>query len=356
MEHFNGDLKNIITPVQAEVFGELLHKSGYDAGKTNYLVKGFKKGFSLKFKGNRIVKRTAPNLKIRIGSKEEIWNKIMTEVKAGRYAGPFEEPPFEHFIQSPIGLVPKDKGKKTRLIFHLSYPRNGNSESVNAGIPREHCTVKYPDFTDAVEMCIHAGMNCTCAKSDMSMAFRHVPLRKKDWSLLILKAEHPETGKTFFFVDKCLPFGAGISCKIFQEISNGIAHIVKYYNKKPLVNYLDDYFFADVKKLWCDEQVKTFLKICNMIQFPVAIEKTYWGTTILTFLGLLLDTTQGLVGIPTEKIERALDMIEYFLNKNKKKATVKEIQKLAGYLNFLCRCVIPGRAFTRRFYASTKVI
>ena len=45
-------------------------------------------------------------------------------------------------------------------------------------------------------------------------------------------------------------------------------------------------------------------------------------------------------------------MIQQFLTK--KKATIKEIQKLTGFLNFLCRCIIPGRAFTRRFYALTQ--
>ena len=128
----------------------------------------------------------------------------MIEVKAKRYAGPFVEPPFEFFIQSPIGLVPKDKGKKTRLIFHLSYPRSGTS--VNSEIPREQCTVQYPSFDEAVELCQLAGKSCFIAKSDMSMAFRNVPMSKGSWKLLILKATHPTTGKTFYFVDKCLPF------------------------------------------------------------------------------------------------------------------------------------------------------
>ena len=64
----------------------------------------------------------------------------MKEVKEERYAGPFEKIPFEHYIQSPIGLVPKDWGKDTRLIFHLSYPRDGKS-SVNANTPSELCSV-----------------------------------------------------------------------------------------------------------------------------------------------------------------------------------------------------------------------
>ena len=76
----------------------------------------------------------------------------MAEVKLGRFAGPFDKPPLEYFVQSPIGLVPKDKGLKTRFIFHLSYPRSGNS--VNSGIPKELCTVKYPDFDEAVKLCL----------------------------------------------------------------------------------------------------------------------------------------------------------------------------------------------------------
>ena len=35
----------------------------------------------------------------------------MKEVEAKHYAGPFKTIPFENFIQSPIGLVPKDNGK-----------------------------------------------------------------------------------------------------------------------------------------------------------------------------------------------------------------------------------------------------
>ena len=37
----------------------------------------------------------------------------MKEVKEGRYAGPFKDNPYKYYIQSPIGLVPKDNGKNT---------------------------------------------------------------------------------------------------------------------------------------------------------------------------------------------------------------------------------------------------
>ena len=345
----NKNLEDIVTPVQWETLQELLLKTNYDRAKTEFLTQGFKYGFSLNYKGNlKGCRRLAPNLKLRVGSKVELWNKVMNEVELGRYAGPFEEPPFETFVQLPIGLVPKDKGLKTRLIFHLSYPKDG--DSVNAGIPHEACTVKYPDFDEAVKLCIQEGEGCYVGKSDMSSAFRHVPMAKDQWWLLVMKAEHPISKKIYYFMDKCLPFGSSTSCAIFQAISDAIAWIVSHRTNKPNVNYLDDYLFAAALKKLCDLQIEAFLQVCKEINFPVALEKTYWGETTMTFLGMLLDTIRQVVGLPMDKLVKAANWVEYFLNKRNKKATVLEFQKLCGILNFLCRAIVPGRAFLRRLY------
>ena len=97
--------------------------------------------------------------------------------------------------------------------------------------------------------------------------------------------------------------------------------------------------------------MKEFLKVCQMIRFPVSLEKTFWATNYLTFLGLLIDTLNQCVCIPTEKILKAKDLIGQVLGKKSKKMTLKQLQRICGFLNFLCRCVVPGRAFTRRLYA-----
>ena len=348
----NQDLDKVVTPVDVQVFEKLLEEANYDKSETNYLVDGFTRRFSLQYSGDMNLVRTAPNLKLRVGSKVELWNKGMLEVEKGRYAGPFEKPPFEFFIQSPIGLVPKDKGRKTRLIFHLSYPKTGSS--VNFGIPHEHCTVKYLAFDEAVKLCLQAGVGCKMAKSDMSAAFRHVPMRKEDWALLVMKAENPLDGKIYFFVDKCMPFGSSISCAIFQRFSNAVAHLVKFMTKQSLVNYLDDYFFAALLAWLYDKQVNAFLKVCEEIRFPVALEKTFWSNPLMTFLGLLLDSERQIICIPLEKLEKACTMLDLLLGRRSRKAKVLEMQQLCGYLNFLCRCVVPGGVFLRRLYASTE--
>ena len=332
---------------------QLLQESKYDKIEAEFLLDGFSNGFSIGYNGPGDVKITSPNLKFReVGNNMILWNKVMKEVKAERYAGPFESIPFEFFIQSPIGLVPKDGGKDTRLIFHLCYPR-GRGMSVNANTPQELCTVKYPDFNEAIQLCLREGKACHIAKSGMKSAFRNLGIKKKHWRYLVMKAVSPIDGKTYYFVDKCLPFGASISCSHFQRFSNAVKHIVQFRTKKDLVNYMDDFMFAALTKLLCNNQVKEFLSICNLIAFAVSMEKTFWGTTKLVFLGLLIDTLNQWVCVPVEKVQKASNLIENIIQKKSKKVTVNQLQKICGFLNFLGRCVIPGRAFTRRLYVYT---
>ena len=170
----------------------------------------------------------------------------------GRYAGPFRAIPYQdNFIQSPIGLVPKDGGKDTRLIFHLSYPR-GKGFTVNENTPKEDCSVQYPDFDEAIKLCTNEGRNCKISKSDMKSTFRNLGIWPGHFRYLIMKAESPLDGQVYYFVDKCLPFGASISCSHFQRFSNAVKHLVVHRTNKSLVNYLDDYLFAALMAQACN--------------------------------------------------------------------------------------------------------
>ena len=346
----NYDLTSVKTPVRADVLNQLLFETNFDPEKRRFLVDGFRYGFDLKYEGTRDFSRTSPNLKFTIGDKLELWNKVMKEVQLGRYAGPYLEPPFEHFIQSPIGLVPKDGGKKTRLIFHLSYPRE-TGNSVNACTPKEVCTVKYKDFDDAVRLCMNEGKHCKAGKTDLTSAFRILGVRPQDWPLLVMKAECPLDHKTYYFVDKCLPFGHAISCALFQKVSDALSHIARIKTGKENVNYLDDFFFVALYKAWCDNQIQMFVSICQAIDFPVSAEKTVWGSSRLTFLGLLIDTILQLICVPEEKIIKLIRLLEETLKKCSIK--LRDLQSLCGHLNFVCKAVVPGRPFTRRLYYAT---
>ena len=210
--------------------------------------------------------------------------------------------------------------------------------------------VRYCKFDQAIARCIEEGIGCKIAKSDMASAFRKLGIKKKHWKYLVLKATNPKNGQTCYFIDKCLPFGAAISFAHFQAFSDAIAYLMKHRTGKKTINYLDDYFFAALCKLLCDLQVQSFIDLCNAIKFPVSIEKTFWGMTRLIFLGMLIDTVVQIIALPEDKILKVEKLIQDILGK--KKMTVHKLQSLCGFLNFLGRSVVPGRAFTRRIYAA----
>ena len=192
------------------------------------------------------------------------------------------------------------------------------------------------------------------SKTDVQSAFRVLPTKPGLWWLMIMKAEHPETGEIFYFIDKCLPFGHSISCALFQSFSDALAHIHRFLtrNLSPMdtnTNYLDDFLFAALTRALCNELMQKFLDLCKKIGLPIADEKTEWSSMLMVFLGILLDGRKQILAIPEEKRLKALNQLCALVDR--KKATVKELESLAGLLNFLHKAIVPGRAFTCRMYS-----
>ena len=96
-----------------------------------------------------------------------------------------------------------------------------------------------------------------------------------------MKAKEPETGTTYYFIDKCLPFGSSISCSHFQRFSNALKHIMihrgKDLTKDELdftTNYLDDFLFLARTTTRCNKLIRRFLSLCKELDVPVAEDKT----------------------------------------------------------------------------------
>ena len=151
MDFSEYDWKEILTPINVTTLKQLLHETGYDDRLMTEIITGFSQGFDIGYRGPMERQNQSQNLPFHIGDELILWNKIMKEVELGRYAGPYLEPPFEYFVQSPVGLAPKAENKM-RLIFHLSYDFGSeeNDRSVNFHTPAELCKVKYNDLDHAI--------------------------------------------------------------------------------------------------------------------------------------------------------------------------------------------------------------
>ena len=176
-------------------------------------------------------------------------------------------------------------------------------------------------------------------KTDLTSTFHILCMNRSSWRWLIFKAVDPADGKVKYFVDKCLPFWASISCSHYQRFSNSIKHILKFkmhqleaqlgklnqpsgMNAQDLTNYLDDFLFLAVTKWLCNFMIQQFLTLCEEINLPVAEEKTEWTSTLVIFLGILLNGAHLLLSLPLEKQQKALRLLNNLLGK--KKITVKQ--------------------------------
>ena len=297
-----------------------LNQSGYDKSESKFLLESFRQGFDLGYKGPMNRQDFSQNLPFNIHNRHQLWNKVMDEVGINRFASPFElnNLPFSKtIVQSPIGLVPK-AGNKTRLIFHLSYNFKSGHKSINFWTPKELSSVKYNDLDKAVHDCIELmrimGVNQVFySKSDLQSAFRVLPGKISHRALLVMKAQHPESGIWYFFIDKCMPFGASISCSHFQRFSNALKFIVEWKANQTIytliTNYLDNFLFIYITQQGCNTIVLMFLGVCEDINFPVALDRTEWANTVMVFLGMLLNGKTHTLSIPEDKRQEALNMV-----------------------------------------------
>jgi len=129
-------------------------------------------------------------------------------------------PPFTNFNISPLRLCPKKEPNKFRLIHHISYPAG---DSVNDFISKEFTSVRYTHISDAIEG-IKKLQSCShLCKTDISNAYRNLPLKPEEYHLFGFK------WNDLYYYDKCLPMGCALSCQIFERFSSSLRWIGQSY-------------------------------------------------------------------------------------------------------------------------------
>jgi hypothetical protein len=276
--------------------------------EASYLKNGFTKGFQLNYTGPRI-HVTSKNLKSAIENQDELLERVHKEISMGRILGPFLEMPISNLHISPVGLIPKSDGG-WRMITHLSYP---TSCGINDFIDPELCTVQYASFDGVVDMIANLGQGALLGKMDIKSAFRLIPVFPGDFDLLGFSIDG------LYYVDKCLPMGCSISCKIWETFATFLHWLTQHKSGINTLNhYLDGFIFAGrCNSQDCAILMSTFSSLAEEIGVPLAKEKTTGPTTRLTFLGFEIDTEEMIVRIPQAKLDILKNIVQNFLHRNK---------------------------------------
>jgi len=306
------------------------------------ILEGILNGVPVDYEGDRSIDRYGPNLKIDPAHVPKVDAVIKADVAAGKKAGPFAVKPFPVMCISPIGCVPKKNSEKVRVIHHLSFPHGG--DSVNATITEIRQSL--PRFGHAARAISKLGLGAWLIKLDVSAAYKQIPVRREDWPLLGFLWDSK------YYYERVLPFGLRSSCRLWDLYAAALHFFLDHFTgancEHEVIHYVDDFLF--VVEPGKEEEAKRMLTgamaLCEMLGLPLAPEKTEGPVQCLTFLGIELDTLKLESRLPASRLaELKLRMVEWG---SRTHATVKELQSIAGLLNFACSVVPPGRYFLRR--------
>ncbi|CAJ0961225.1 unnamed protein product [Ranitomeya imitator] len=198
--------------------------------------------------------------------------------------------------------VPKKESGKYRLIHHLSYPKG---MSFNDGIPRDETAVTYIFFDKAVDLVRNAGLRALMAKSDIESVFRLLPVHPDCHHLLGAKFEG------LYYYDTCLPMGCSISCFYFELFSTFLEWVARKITRQTAItHYLDDFLIvgpagSDV----CSTALAQFKDAMEHFGVPLSPVKTIGPVSVITFLGIEINSVAMEFRLPKEKIEKLLDLI-----------------------------------------------
>lgn len=327
------------TPVNPARLQALLE--GYDPDTTQFLCQGFSQGFHIP-----ISNPPPPGLNVKPNHASisqfhaQAQAMIDKELAAGRIEGPFTAPPFEDFVVSPLAIRPKREEGKFRLIHDLSYPK-GTSDSINANIPREECTVEYQLIDHVVSLLHQQGTGAYMAKADIQEAFRIVPISPLSYHLLGFKFND------CFYYDKCLPMGLSISCSLFEKLSCALVWIAQNkFGASSISHILDDFIFISISPSICAKSLTSFIDMCASLGVPIKHGKTVPPAQVIEAHGLLLDSIQKQIRLPADKLQDCQAQLSLFSQKTK--CTLKQLQSLIGTLQFASKAIKPGRPFLRR--------
>ena len=301
-----------------------------------FLISGFQYGFNIPHDGP-LPQSSNKNLQSATEHQAAVEECIETEISQSRISGPHTKPPFQPFVVSPIGVVPKKTPNKFRLIHHLSYPLGS---SINSGIDKHYTHVKYHTVDMAIQIILRLGRGCFLAKTDIQSAFRLLPVHPDSYHLLGFYF------KGHYFFDTAMPMGLSISCQVFETFSTALQWIAQtHFSIGDMLHILDDFLFISLTHDLSKQSLATFQSLCDHLGVPLAKEKTEGPSQCLTFAGIELDTNCLEARLPMEKIRKYHSLAS--AHSCKKKTTLRELQSVIGSLNHCCYIIQGGRAFLR---------
>ena len=143
-----------------------------------------------------------------------------------------------------------------------------------------------------------------------------------------------------------LPYGGRRASGIFHCLTQVVKCMMARRGYKAIVVYLDDFLVIGASLAECLEIFNCLLELLQNLGFSISLKKVVLPTQCLIFLGVLIDTISQSMSLPHDKLVALQELLLSF--QHQLRASKRQLQGLAGKLNWTCRVVYGGRTFLRR--------
>jgi hypothetical protein len=317
-----------------------------------FVLHGLREGFKTGLAYLPTISHECPNLLSSRKIPTITTDLLRTELKKGFVIGPFDYPPFSTVRINPLGVAESKYSGKKRLIVDLSSPHDSEDISnLNDLINKEDFSLSYVKVDDAIRLIktLSTGEPLYLCKTDMEDAFKQVPLHPT-----MIPYHGVKWNKQYYFYTR-LVFGSRSSPKLYDQLATVVAWILENkYNVTPLLHLLDDFLCVCPPGSDPQHLMDTMLSVFGKLGIPLSAKKTVGPVNTLEYLGVELCTKSMMARLPENKLVRMRQIVTSFLGRAS--CTKRELLSLLGHLQFACRVITVGRAFTARLLkASTTV-
>lgn len=308
-----------------------------------FLLQGIREGFRIIDKDSVIVPAECKNHKSALNYKQQVEKELLDQIRNGQYIVSDRKPA----IVSALAAIPKDeKASRVRIIHDGSRP---DGSAMN-----DYASMENVKFQTLDEACKMAKPGYWFAKIDLQKAYRSVALHPDNYQVTGLKWHFTGEEKPTYLFDARLPFGSRCGPSHFHRLSQAVRRCMYRRGFKDLCVYIDDFLIVEKTQAECEKALHCLIRLLRELGFCVSWEKVVGPTQHITFLGVDLDSRTCTLSLGEVKRAQVQQKLQEF--SRRKRASKRQLQGLAGLLNWACKAVRGGRFFLRRILDSIKAL
>lgn len=218
----------------------------------------------------------------------------------------------------------------------------------------DYASMESVKFQTLDEACKLAKPGYWCAKVDLKSAYRSVPIHPDNYQVTGLKWHFKDDRQPTYLFDARLPFGSRCGPSHFHRLSQAVRRCMYRRGFKDLVVYIDDFLIVAQTEEDCEQALHCLLRLIRELGFCVSWGKVVGPTQHITFLGIDIDTRTCTLSLGEAKRAQVQQKLREF--SKRKRASKKQLQGLAGLLNWACKAIRGGRFFLRRILDSINAL